>query len=315
MPAHKKPVSCLKLSDDGSLLISGGDDGTIIVIPVFRLVEADPQDDSTKHILYQFAAHGDSVTAISTGRGMSSSQIVSCSLDGRCKFWNLLSGTLSHTVVFPCAIFSVVLDPKGTEFFAAGSDGFVYKGSLGHKNKHLMGPDYDPIPPASDDSVHNGSLRHKNKHLMDTSSELIPWAPKHDSAVVSVVIINEGNHLISAAEDGSIWVWEINKGQIIIALENEMGRSISDLVTATDKSHEKEQSVRLGSHGREFESESFRLPNRMLGVSIDQTVDMQRALEAAGSDVRRAIELLESAIAVYEKMLEMILKEAKAANC
>lgn len=314
LPAHKKPVSCLKLSADGSLLISGGDDGTIVVIPIFQLVQAKPQDNSTKHILYQFSAHADSVTSIYSGMGMSSSQIVSCSLDGRCKFWSLLSGKALHTVAFPCAIFSVVLDPTETELFAAGSDGLVYKSSLRHKNKHLMGTDSELIPPASDDLAYKRPLRHKNKHHVGTSSELIPWAPRHDSAVVSVVIVNEGNHLISAAEDGSMWVWQVNEGQVIMALENEMG-SISDLVMATDKSHGKEQSVRIGSHGRALESESFRLPSRMLGLglSINRIVDMQGALAAAGNDVRRAIELLESAIDVYEKMLELILKEAKAA--
>lgn len=312
LPAHKKPVSCLKLSADGSLLISGGDDGTIVVIPIFQLVQAKPRESETKHILHQFLAHTDSVTSIYSGMGTSSSQIVSCSLDGRCKFWSLLSETVLHTVVFPCAIFSVVLDPTETEFFAAGSDGLVYKGSLRHNNKHLVGTEYELIPPVSNDLVYKRSLRHKSKHHMGTSSELIPWSPKHDAAVVSIVIVNEGKHLISAAEDGSIWVWEVKKGEVIMALENEIG-SISDLVMATEKGLGKEQSVRTGSHGRAMEiSERFRLPIKMLELSINQRVDMQGAVAAAGSDVRRAIEMLESAIAVYEKMLELILKEAKA---
>ncbi|KAA0059059.1 protein ROOT INITIATION DEFECTIVE 3-like [Cucumis melo var. makuwa] len=312
LPAHKKPVSCLKLSADGSLLISGGDDGTIVVMPIFQLVQAKPRENATEHILHQFLAHTDSVTSIYSGMGISSTKIVSCSLDARCKFWSLLSGTILHTVVFPCAIFSVVLEPSEIEFFAAGSDGLVYKGSLRHNNKHRRGTDYDLIPQISNDLVYKRSLRHKNKHLTGTSFELIPWSPKHEAAVVSIVIVNEGKHLISAAEDGSIWVWEVKKGQVIMALENEMG-SISDLVMATERAHGKEQCVRTDRHGREIKiSERFRLPIKMLGLSIKETVDMQGELAAAGSDVRRAIEMLESAIAVYEKMLELILKEAEA---
>lgn len=311
LPAHRKSVSCLELSADGSLLISGGDDGTIVVIPIFQLVQAKPQENATKHILHQFSAHNDSVTSIYSVMGMSSSQIVSSSMDGRCKFWSLLSGTVLHTVVFPCVIFSVVLDPSETEFFAAGTDGLVYKGSLRHNIKHLIRTDSELTPPASDDLAYRCSLRHKNKHLMGTSSELISWSPKHNAAVVSIVIINEGNNLISAAEDGNIWVWQVNKGQVIMTLENEMG-SISDLVIATEKRHEKERNVRRGSHGRAMKSESSRLPSPMLGLLINQTAEMQGAVAAGGSDVRRAIELLESAIAMYEKMLELILKEAKA---
>ncbi|KAJ0102531.1 hypothetical protein Patl1_04942 [Pistacia atlantica] len=37
--AHKKPVTCLEISIDGSLLISGGDDGRIVTVPIFQLVD------------------------------------------------------------------------------------------------------------------------------------------------------------------------------------------------------------------------------------------------------------------------------------
>ncbi|XP_028783955.1 protein ROOT INITIATION DEFECTIVE 3-like [Neltuma alba] len=105
-PAHTKPISCLQLSIDGSLVISGSDAGSIMVIPTFQIVESSDSNSSSKDLILQHwkKAHSDSVTALSTGIGLCNSMLVSSSLDSTCKFWNLLEGTLLRTVTFPCAI-------------------------------------------------------------------------------------------------------------------------------------------------------------------------------------------------------------------
>ncbi|KAL5061673.1 hypothetical protein RYX36_023410, partial [Vicia faba] len=55
---YSKPVSSLHLSNDGSLLISGYSDGTIIVIPSFMLV--DGSSSYSDPILHKWKAHSDS---------------------------------------------------------------------------------------------------------------------------------------------------------------------------------------------------------------------------------------------------------------
>ncbi|VVA18951.1 PREDICTED: ROOT INITIATION DEFECTIVE [Prunus dulcis] len=283
LPAHSKPVSCLAISDDESLLISGSDDGTIVVVPIFQLVGASGYDSVEELILHRFAAHSDSVTAIISGMGLCNSQIISCSLDCTCKFWSLLRGTLLRTIVFPCTISWVALNPTEPEFYVAGSDG----------------------------SVHKGSLKVGSRKLVTQGSELIAWTPKHGGAVVSVVMVNGGRNLISASEDGSVWVWEVDAGQVIMALGNEMG-SISDLVAATGINCSKAYGFGMsngayGSGNCHFGSSGKELMN----MPIKKILEMEDVLKVAANDRNRAIDMLESAIAMYERLLELILKEAK----
>ncbi|KAF5478507.1 hypothetical protein F2P56_005060 [Juglans regia] len=281
LPAHEKPVSCLKISNDGSLLISGGDDGAVVVVPIFLLVEASKNENGGNIILHQFPAHADSVTDITLGVGLCNSTIISCSLDCTCKFWNLSRGTHLRTVAFPCIIFGVALDPTESEFHAAGSDGSIYKGTL------MVG----------------------SKRLVSQGGELVKWTQKHDGAVISLGITNEGRNLVSAAEDGSVWIRVIKTGEIIMALKNEMG-SISDMVVSKGRiSYGKGHGV--GGTSATDESGNRSLSGRELSFPMKQTLEMEEILTLVAKDRSRAIDMLESAIDMYEKLLELILKEAK----
>ncbi|GAY67161.1 hypothetical protein CUMW_254360 [Citrus unshiu] len=249
--AHDKPVSCLKISPDGSLLISGGDDGVIATVPIFQLVDEHTDDKNPDDLMLQkFVAHNDSVTAITCCMGSCNSIIISCSMDYTCKFWRLLNGTHLSTVTFPCAIMGLALDPTETDFFAAGSDGLIYKGLLKYQSRQQM---------------------HKGQ-------ELVTLANRHDGVVVSVMMMNEGKNLVSAAEDGSVYIWEIEKRQVVMVLKNELAGSISEMVIAT-------------------------------GIGGSQ---LENVMTVAEKDRSKAIDMLESAIAMYERLLELILKEAIA---
>jgi pre-rRNA-processing protein IPI3 len=266
LPAHEKPVSCLKITEDGSLLISGGDDGTIVVTPIFRLLEA----ASVNPILHRFAAHAASVTAFT----LYNTTLISSSLDCTCKFWNLLHGTHLRTVAFPCPIFGVALHPAETELYAAGSDGFVYKCGRSHG--------------------------------------VVKWpAQKHDGAIVALKTANDGRDLVSAAEDGSLWIREAMTGHVIMAVKNET-ESISDMVVGkgigNGKGKRKGKCVDNESAG---DLTSLGLSGRELSFPAKQTLEMGDILSVAANDRRRAIDMLESAIKVYERLLELILEEAK----
>jgi pre-rRNA-processing protein IPI3 len=290
LPAHNKPVTCLCVNDDESLLISGSDDGTIVVVPVFQLVGDSGYENAPDLILHKFAAHSDSVTAIVSGTGLCYSQIISCSTDSTCKFWSLLRGTHLRTVVFPCTISGFALHPTEPEFYAAGSDG----------------------------SVHKGSFMIESRKLASQGSELMmTWPQKHGGAVVSVVMVNGGRNLVSASEDGSVWVWEVGEGQVIMALGNEMA-SISDLVSATGirRRHSKGHGFEVGKSSSANESGDcdlgrFSCEELIMSMPARHIIEMEDVLKVAAQDRSRAIDMLESAIAMYKKLLELILKEAK----
>lgn len=276
-PAHDKPVSSLIINSDWSLVISGGDDGRIVVIPVFQLVDATGDESLSNLALHRFVAHDGPVTSIIACMGLCHPTIVSCSTDCTCKLWSLLEGTNLQTVTFPCVISSIALDTTEAGFYAAGSDGLIYKGFL---------------------KVGSGKQ-------VRQSRELVTWAEKHRGAVVSVVVVNEGKNLVSAAEDGSVYVWEIERGQVIMVLGNTM-EGISDAVVT------KGCGFGLGNEMNEYGGGSLGLSGRELSSKpVKDTVGVEDVVTVAASDRRKAIDMLESAIGVYERLLELILREAK----
>lgn len=285
--AHDKPVSCLKISPDGSLLISGGDDGVIATVPIFQLVDEHTDDKNPDDLMLQkFVAHNDSVTAITCCMGSFNSIIISCSMDYTCKFWRLLNGTHLSTVTFPCAIMGLALDPTETDFFAAGSDGLIYKGLLKYQSRQQM---------------------HKGQ-------ELVTLANRHDGVVVSVMMMNEGKNLVSAAEDGSVYIWEIEKRQVVMVLKNELAGSISEMVIATGIGGSRGCGVvKTGKAGNDSGGGVFEMyGEKLLDLSIKNTIELENVMTVAEKDRSKAIDMLESAIAMYERLLELILKEAIA---
>ncbi|KAK7313644.1 hypothetical protein VNO77_38833 [Canavalia gladiata] len=278
--AHSNPISSLHLSDDGSLVISGSNDGTIVVIPTFKLVVvAFSTEEPEDLILHKWKAHSDSVTAFHSGIGT----LVSCSLDCTCKFWNLAhDGILMRTVAFPCAIYGVALDSTGSGFYAAGADGFVYKGLMKVGSRKLIGRAY----------------------------ELNPWSKGHSGSIVSLVLVNGERNLVSAAEDGGVWMWDVEKGEVTMVLGDEMG-SISDMIVARgtrEFGFRKGNNAVVGEASRFFTSSE--ICDEEMIKTLKQITELGEVMDVVVQDKKRAIDMLESAIEMYERLLKLILKEA-----
>ncbi|KAJ8899403.1 hypothetical protein K2173_018377 [Erythroxylum novogranatense] len=276
-PAHSKPVSCIIIRSDWSLLISGGDDGTIAVAPMLQLLDASRVDSSSKLMLQRFVAHGGPVTAITSCTGLCHATIISSSTDNTCKVWSLSKGTILRTIIFPCTISGIVLDSIEKEFYAAGSNGVVYKGCL------------------------RVGIRKGLKH----GGDLMALAESHNGAVVSLLMVNGGKNLMSAAEDGNIYLWEVEKGKVINVLGNSM-----DSISATVLGSGFGDSAGVTSHMDEREGgclEHFR-------KGVHDTKEIGDVLTGAEMDKSKTIDLLESAIGVYERLLELILEEVNGGN-
>ncbi|XP_057967177.1 protein ROOT INITIATION DEFECTIVE 3-like [Malania oleifera] len=282
--AHSKPISCLEISFDGSLLLLGADDGAILVFPIFKLVDvssATDQRDSRHFVLHQFVGHAAPVTAITSGVAGWSSTIASCSLDCTCMFWSLLQRTRLWTVTFPCTIYAVAVDPTESEFYAGGSDGLVYGGAM--------------------KAVRRGPA--------NRSRETVAWAQRHGGAVMSLVLINGGRNLVSASEEGSVWVWELERREVIRVLGADLGR-ISDLVVARGVANGK------GGGGNEGVGDGWGegYCRRELQRPAREISGIEDMLNEVVKDRSKAIDMLESAIKMYERLLELILKEAKGGD-
>ncbi|KAL8205430.1 hypothetical protein R6Q57_008981 [Mikania cordata] len=179
--AHVKPVSCITISCDGSLILSGSDDGTIAIIPTLLLLDCCMDKYSN---IKRFAGHKLPVTGLTTGMGRSDGIIISSSLDCTCKVWSVVNGSHLQTVKFAGEIWCMVMDPSETELYAAGAGGVIYKRKLKVETRKQGG-------------------------------ETVVWGGVHGGAVVAMVMLNYGGTLLSVCENGGIYAWEVDSGRMI----------------------------------------------------------------------------------------------------
>ncbi|XP_020593021.1 protein ROOT INITIATION DEFECTIVE 3 isoform X2 [Phalaenopsis equestris] len=113
--AHYRSVTCLTLSEDESLLISGSEDGNVRVWPLLMIF-----DDAMKE----------------SGHGLCNSIVISSSEDRTCKVWSLSLGRLLRSITFPSIIDAVAMDPGEHIFYAGCRDGKIYIATLNAEWNH-----------------------------------------------------------------------------------------------------------------------------------------------------------------------------------
>ncbi|XP_057450843.1 protein ROOT INITIATION DEFECTIVE 3-like [Lotus japonicus] len=283
--AHSKSVSSLTLSDDESLLVSGGDDGTIVVIPKFKLLtKGDKIEDQRNSILYRLQAHSDSVTWLKFVIGCNST-LVSSSLDHTVKFWSLALKIQTCDVEFPCSILGVVMDSTESVFYAGGHDGLVYKGLMKVETKNTLIKSYDLVP--------------------------LSKTKRHSGLIVSLILVNHGRILVSAADDGSVWAWNVERGDFITALGNNMGKISHMILTiGTPEYRFRKKNNVVGSERSSFTSS--RLCEEEMIKTMKQITEDGDFMDMIKKDKKKAIEMMESTITTYKKFLRLIRTEARA---
>ncbi|CAN6682165.1 unnamed protein product [Malus baccata var. baccata] len=193
--AHYRGVSCLAFSDDGSLLISGSEDGGIRVWSLIGLFD-DYQSQQESHLyMHNFTEHTLCVTDVVTGYGGCKAIIVSASQDRTCKVWSVGSGRLLRNIVFPTIIDAIALDPGENVFFAGGRDGKIYVAALNAES---------PL---------NSKY---GLHIIDCFSN-------HSKAVTCLAYGITGNYLLSGSEDGVIRVWDARTLNIVRVFKHAKG--------------------------------------------------------------------------------------------
>ncbi|XP_009359755.1 LOW QUALITY PROTEIN: protein ROOT INITIATION DEFECTIVE 3 [Pyrus x bretschneideri] len=193
--AHYRGVSCLAFSDDGSLLISGSEDGGIRVWSLIGLFD-DYQSQQESHLyMHNFTEHTLCVTDVVTGYGGCKAIIVSASQDRTCKVWSVGSGRLLRNIVFPTIIDAIALDPGENVFFAGGRDGKIYVAALNAES---------PL---------NSKY---GLHIIDCFSN-------HSKAVTCLAYGITGNYLLSGSEDGVVRVWDARTHNIVRVFKHAKG--------------------------------------------------------------------------------------------
>ncbi|XP_004291097.1 PREDICTED: WD repeat-containing protein 18-like [Fragaria vesca subsp. vesca] len=206
--AHYRAVSCLRFSDDGTILFSGSEDGEIRAWNLVTIFD-DHQSQHEKYgHLLSFTEHSLSVTDMVLGFGYDP-VIVSASEDRTCKIWSFSRGTLLRNIVFPTIIDAIAMDPGENLLFAGGRDGNIYVAAL--------------------NTAKTASSKY-GLHIINCFSN-------HSKAVTCLAWGLSGNYLISGSEDGMVRVWDAKTANIIRVLKHSKGPVNNILVIRQQVSH------------------------------------------------------------------------------
>ena len=145
--------------------------------------------------------------------------------------------------------------------------------------------------------------------------ELSTWSKSHGRSIVSLALVNEGRNLVSAAEDGSVWMWDVDKGEVVMDMGNEVVMvNISDMVVARGNG---EFGVRKGNNVAIEEGNgsftSYGLCDEEMIKTLEQITKLGEVRGEVEQHKKKVIGMLESTIEMYERFLKLILKEATKA--
>ncbi|OVA09493.1 WD40 repeat [Macleaya cordata] len=127
--AHQKSLSCMTFSDDNSFLITGSDDGSIGIWSMISLLDV-AECGNVPSFFHSWLEHQSSISGLLSTFGSSGSVLVSSSLDGTCKVWDVISGRLLRTQAYSQAISAIILDPEEQLLLSGSADGRIFINTL-----------------------------------------------------------------------------------------------------------------------------------------------------------------------------------------
>ncbi|CAI8012864.1 WD repeat-containing protein 18 [Geodia barretti] len=232
---HYQPVSVLLFTDDGQSLVSGGEDGRVLVWSLQRLVSQafDSSGVSLPHsenvsmgtrphppvLHHTWSDHALPVTSLHCGAGGLRARLASASLDQTCKLYDMASGQLLCSVLFGFSLTAVAMDTAEQWLFVGGATGRISRVNL---TLQRMAP----------------------LHGMSAASMADSGFKGHTQAVTSLAVCDCG--LASGSEDGTCRLWDIASGQATRVLQMK-GGVVQSLVV---------WGVALSGHGKKTGPES-----------------------------------------------------------
>nr|CAD1840178.1 unnamed protein product [Ananas comosus var. bracteatus] len=193
--AHLRAVTCLTLSDDESLLISGSEDGSIRVWSLMKMFDSMAAAESGRLYIYSFSEHIFPVTDIVSGHGLCNSIVVSSSMDKTCKIWSLSEGRILRSISFPAIIDAIVIDSAERTFYAGGRDSKIYIAALNvESNPHSSYGEY-----------------------------IIGTINTDSKGITSMALSVDGTTLVFGSNDGTVRVWDIRRKEATRVLKHAKG--------------------------------------------------------------------------------------------
>jgi WD40 repeat protein/serine/threonine-protein kinase RIO1 len=206
---HKKEISAITFSPDGTMLASAGNDATVYI-----------WDASTGEVLHTLQGHDYALWTVTDGVDEGGGQTPT----GPTRLWDTISGNELDTLHgLDAYVFALAFSPSGNLLASGGGDRSIrlWDTSTGKEMNILRGhasqvssvafsPDGTRLVSASGDST---------LYLWDTDTgEELSILRGHHGAVRSVVFSSDGALLASAGFDKTIRIWDAFTGEEIKAL-------------------------------------------------------------------------------------------------
>ncbi|KAL4219641.1 WD repeat-containing protein 18 [Mactra antiquata] len=191
---HYQTVNVVRFTDNGSHFISGGEDNLIIVWSISSIMSSIHNHTRKPDPVRIWSNHSLPITDLYVGKGGSQARVVSSSLDQTCKIWDMVSGELLHTIIFPCSIMSVTMDTAEYRMISGGSNGDIYCVNM------------------------YGQPIRKERHIDTQDNENVTCFKGHSKQVTCLSISMDGTKLVSGSHDSSVKIWDIFSGQCLRSL-------------------------------------------------------------------------------------------------
>ncbi|KAI8596593.1 WD40-repeat-containing domain protein [Dissophora ornata] len=235
--AHYKKITVLRFSSDDTVMFSGSEDAVVHVWMVNALLDDSQTDSPAPH--YSWTDHTLSITDIQCGIGrFHGTRVVTSSLDHTCKLWDLSTGVLLTTFLFPTKILALALDPAERYFLAASgtpaatsstaneADYLVYQALL-YKAKHTQ-QGYTTIEAVDGDSGLEQIGLGGAKRSGVRGGDLVFRGHHHP---ISRLALNfDGSALVSGDSKGHLMVWDVASRQMVRDIKQHKG-AISSIHT------------------------------------------------------------------------------------
>uniref|UniRef100_A0A2N9I1J7 Uncharacterized protein n=1 Tax=Fagus sylvatica TaxID=28930 RepID=A0A2N9I1J7_FAGSY len=225
---------------------------------------------------------------------IAASHISSTTASSSIHLYNWWSSTVFHHIPLLEPAAPLIATPDGLYLFAGGISGNIHALSLPSRNVlkefHAHDSPVSCLKISDDGSLlisggDDGLLQADS--VTDITSGNIGLCNSTNFLLTGLYIPNKSEFYAAGLEKMEVFGFGKSQQDKSLSLGSKMGRSISDMVVATGTG------ISYGKgHGK---------ANTRNG----------RYIECGCKDRRRAIDMLESAIEMYERLLELILKEAK----
>ncbi|KAG9287340.1 hypothetical protein G9A89_023711 [Geosiphon pyriformis] len=215
--AHYRKVNILRFTSDDAALISGSEDAGINIWLLSSIL-----DESTNEIPSPYSSwtsHSLPITDIICGIGnFRTARILTSSLDNTCKLWDLSTGHLLTTFIFPTNISSLALDPAERSFFAAGGDNLIYQMNLYRRREEsgYMASRHNYIEAVG------GAGDIEDIGMQDRDNNRLVFSG-HNARIITMTLTYDGTLLLSGSEDGNVLLWDIASRQILKTFTHHKG--------------------------------------------------------------------------------------------